>query len=103
MSATGTTVRFGPELRDICGAANIVDDPALLQSKAISGVTPAVAVTPPSPEEVAAVLRLANERGLSVVPAAGFTRQQAGDVPGANRSAVGYSALREVDHYDRPT
>lgn len=100
MSAAGTTVRLGRELRDICGAGNVIDDLALLHDKTISGVTPAVAVSPASPEEVAAVLRLANEHGLSVVPAGGFTQQRAGNVPGAVDLLLDTSALREVDHYD---
>jgi glycolate oxidase FAD binding subunit len=100
VSAVGTSVHVSRELREICGAKNIVDDPALLHTKTISGVTPAVAVTPASPEEVAAVLRLANERGLSVVPAGGFTRQQAGNVPGGIDVLLDTSALRGVEHYD---
>ncbi len=100
MSTTSTTVSLGRELRDICGAGNVVDDPQLLHGKTISGVTPAIAVSPASPEAVAEVLRLANERRLSVVPAGGFTQQRAGKVPGAIDLLLETSALREVEHYD---
>lgn len=100
MSAAGTTVRFNRELRDLCGAANVVDDPALLQDKTVSGVAPSLAVSPSSPDEVAAILRLANEHGLSVVPAGGLTRQRAGNVPGAIDLLLDTSNLREIEHYD---
>jgi glycolate oxidase FAD binding subunit len=100
VSAAGTTVRVGRELRDICGPGNVAEDSADLQRRSVSGVTPGVAVTPASPEEVAAVLRLANEHGLRVVPAGGLTQQQAGNVPGAIDLLLDTSALREVEHYD---
>jgi len=100
VNATRTTVRFSRELRDICGAVNVVDDPALLYGKTISGVTPAIAVSPASPETVAEVLRFASEHGLSVVPAGGFTQQRAGNAPGAIDLLLDTSALREVEHYD---
>jgi glycolate oxidase FAD binding subunit len=96
----GTTIRLGRELRDICGAGNVIDDPALLQGKAISGVVPAVALSPVSPETVAEVLRFANEHGLSVVPAGGFTQQRAGNVPEAIDVLLDTSALRDIEHYD---
>lgn len=100
MNAAGTTVRVGRELRDICGAGSVVEDPAELQSKAVSGVIPAVAVTPASPDQVAAVLRVANEHALSVVPAGGLTQQRAGNAPGSIDLLLDTSALRDVEHYD---
>src|SRR5262249_10166866 len=47
----------------------------------INGVVPGVKVSPATPEETGAVLRLANERGLVVAPAGGLTKQQIGGVP----------------------
>jgi glycolate oxidase FAD binding subunit len=100
VSSTSTPLRYGRELRDICGAGRLIEDPAKLQSKQIGGVVPAVAVIPASAEEVAAVLRLANEYHLSVVPAGGRTRQQAGKIPDPINILLETSALREVEHYD---
>ena len=81
MSSTGTSLRIGRELREICGAGLVIEDPAELQSKQIGGVVPGAAVIPASPGEVAAILRLANEHRLSVVPSGGRTRQRAGKIP----------------------
>ena len=54
-----------------------------------------------SADEVAAVLRFANEHGLSVVPAGGFTQQQTGNLafPGGCAFCKPHR-LTEVEHYD---
>ncbi|MGC2108746.1 MAG: FAD-binding oxidoreductase [Candidatus Korobacteraceae bacterium] len=100
MSAAGTITRFGQELRAICGAEHVVEDPAQLQAGTILGVAPTVAVSPGSAEEIAAVLRLANQHGLSVVPAGGFTQQQTGNVPPQIDVLLRTSRLKAVEHYD---
>ena len=53
-----------------------------------------------SADEVAAVLRFANEHGLSVVPAGGFTQQQTGNLPSQVDVILQTSRLTEVEHYD---
>ncbi len=100
MSSTGTSLRIGRELREICGAGLVIEDPAELQSKQIGGVVPGAAVIPASPGEVAAVLRLANEHRLSVVPSGGRTWQRAGKIPDPIDLLLETSSLREVEHYD---
>ncbi len=57
-------------------------------------------VAPASADEVAAVLRFANEHGLSVVPAGGFTQQQTGNLPSQVDVILQTSRLTEVEHYD---
>src|ERR1039458_7483693 len=76
VSTATTTPRFAPVFRAICGAKYVMEDPAELQAWNVLGVAPAIAVTPASVDEVANILRFANEHGLSVVPAGGFTQQQ---------------------------
>jgi glycolate oxidase FAD binding subunit len=55
---------------------------------------------PGSAEEIVAILRFANEHGLSVVPAGGFTQQQTGNVPPQVDVLLYTSRLTEVEHYD---
>ncbi|MGB8885654.1 MAG: FAD-binding oxidoreductase [Candidatus Korobacteraceae bacterium] len=100
MSTVGATTRFGRELRALCGAEHVIDDPAELHRRLILGVAPGIAVAPASADEIAAVLRFANEHGLSVVPAGGFTRQQGGNLPPQVDVLLYTSRLTEVDHYD---
>ena len=100
MSTAATPVRFTRELREICGAEYVIEDPARLEQAQILGVTPAVAVEPASAEEVAAVLRFANEHGLNVVPAGGFTQQQTGNPPAPIDVLLYTTRLTEVEHYD---
>ncbi|MGA2690054.1 MAG: FAD-binding oxidoreductase [Candidatus Korobacteraceae bacterium] len=100
MSTATTPARFTRELREICGAGYVIEDPAKLEQTQILGVTPAVAVTPASVEEVAAVLFFANVNGLNVVPAGGFTQQQTGNIPNAIDVLLYTSRLTDVEHYD---
>ena len=100
MSTATTATRFAAEFRAICGTQHVTEDPAELQAWNILGVTPALAVTPASAEEVAAVLRFANEHGLSMVPAGGFTQQQTGNLPPQIDVLLFTSGLTEVEHYD---
>src|SRR5208283_1954585 len=53
-----------------------------------------------SADEIVAVLRFANEHGLSVVPAGGFTQQQAGNLPPQVDVLLYTSRLTEMEHYD---
>ncbi len=100
MSSATTPVHFARELREICGAQFVIEDPARLEPTNIHGVVPAVAVEPGSAEEIAAILRFANEHNLTVVPAGGFTQQHSGNTPAAIDVLLHTSRLTEVEHYD---
>ena len=63
MNAAGTTMHVAGEFRAICGAQYVVEDPAELHHRLILGLTPSVEVQPGSADEVAAILRVANEQG----------------------------------------
>ena len=66
----------------------------------INGVIPGVVVTPASPEEVGAVLRLANSRDLVVAPAGGLTKQQIGGVPERIDILLNTSRMNQIEQYD---
>lgn len=66
----------------------------------INGVTPAAEVAPASPEEVGAVLRLANEHGLIVAPAGGLTKQQIGGVPERIDVLLSTRRMDKIEQYD---
>ena len=95
------TLSLSAELRAICGVEHVVDDPAALVSAQIGldRMLPVVAVTPGSADEIAAILRLANDRGLCVVPAGGCTQQAAG-MPPQMEILMYTSRLSQVAHYD---
>jgi len=96
VSTATTPTGFASELRAICGADYVVESPA----ENICGVAPSLAVTPGSADEVAAILRFANEHGLSVVPAGGLTQQYTGNRPAHADVLLCTSRLMEVEHYD---
>jgi glycolate oxidase FAD binding subunit len=91
-AAESTVLR---ELEALCGAEH-----AAAGGEAVDGVAPACTVTPGSEEEVAAVLRLASERGLAVVPAGGGTKLHIGNVPARVDIVLRTSRLTEVEHFD---
>jgi glycolate oxidase FAD binding subunit len=100
VSTLSTTTQLGRDLRAVCGVEYVVEDPAELGANAIHGVVPSASVAPASADEVAAILRLANQRGLTVVPAGGFTQQAGGNRPAQVDVLLTTTRLTEVEHYD---
>ena len=100
MTTTPAIGRFTAELRAICGPEHVVDDPAELQRQEILGVSPRVSVMPGSADEIVAILHFANEHGLNIVPAGGFTQQQTGNPPAQIDVLLSTARLTEVEHYD---
>lgn len=83
------------ELAGVVGAANVFDSTA-----EIEGIKPAVSVAPASAEETAAVLRIANEHGLCVVPAGGMTKQCAGHAIDRIDILLSTARMHQVLYYD---
>ena len=100
MSTATATPRFAPVFRAICGAEHVTEDPVELQAWSVLGVAPALAVTPGSVDEITNILRFADEHGLNVVPAGGFTQQQAGNLPQQVDVLLFTTRLTAVEHYD---
>lgn len=88
------------ELVSIAGEQHVCGDATHLAAFAIDGIVPAAAVSPGSEEEVAAVLRLANQRDWVVVPAGGFTQQTRGAAPERVDVVLRTGRLSKVMHYD---
>src|SRR5689334_14011000 len=95
MSTVTTPVSIDRDLAAIVGEAHI-----RRTAFEINGVVPAAVVSPGSPEEVGAVLRLANERGLVVAPAGGLTKQQIGGVPERIDILLSTRRLDKIEQYD---
>ena len=100
MSTVIATRNKARELATIVGEAHVIDDAAGLAQYAIDGVAPSCLVSPGSPEEAAAVLQLASQQGLVVVPAGGFTRQHTGATPQQIDIVLSTTRLTAVEHYD---
>jgi glycolate oxidase FAD binding subunit len=66
----------------------------------INGVVPVLSVSPASAEEISALLRLANQRGLVVAPAGALTQQQAGGIPERIDVLLRMDRLNRIKHYD---
>jgi len=96
VSTAAVATRVGRELNSICGAEHVTEAPA----ERILGCAPGVAVRPGSAQEIAAILRFANQNNLVVAPAGGLTQQEAGNAPSQIDILLYTSRLTETEHYD---
>jgi glycolate oxidase FAD binding subunit len=85
------------DLAAIVGESHVTTPDPQLE---INGVLPTAVVLPGSAEEIAAILRLANDRGLVVTAAGGFTKQDIGGVPERVDILLRTSRLSGIEHYD---
>jgi len=98
MSSVMSMASADRELASIVGEAHVRRSDA--DSFHINGAVPAVTVYPGSPEEVAAVLKLANARDLVVAPAGGLTKQQIGGVPERVDILLRTTRMNLIEEYD---
>src|SRR5512133_1367487 len=97
MTTAVTSTTLGRDLEALVGAANVIEESA---NFAIDEIVPRAVVTPADTNEVAAVLRYANERKLVVVPAGGMSHQQIGATPERVDIVLRTTRLKTVEHYD---
>jgi len=88
------------DLAAIVGDQHVIEAAANLDAFAIDGVKPAIAVTPGSVDEVAAILSYAYERDLVVVPAGGFVHQEIGRKPHQFDILLRMERFNAIEHYD---
>jgi len=69
------------ELTSIVGGENAVLDPELLQSSAVDGVVPAIALYPENIEQISEIMKAASRAGASVVPRGSGTKRGIGNKP----------------------
>lgn len=100
MSTATLPASLAQELAAICSLEHVEERPAALEKFSIDEVSPRVAVAPGSTEELASVLALASARDLSVVPAGGYTGQQAGRVAERIDILLQTERLNRILHYD---
>jgi len=98
--SVATTTALASALLGIVGDNHVIEAPAQLTPIAVDGVTPAIAVSPGSVEEVAAVLAYANERNLVVAPAGGLVHQEIGRTPQQIDILLRMDRFSAIEHYD---
>jgi glycolate oxidase FAD binding subunit len=99
MASTANS-HLGGDLAALVGAENVCEESAPLTAFAIDGVRPGIWVMPGSAEEIAAVMRLANERKLTATVAGGFSHQSMGNVPESVNILLRMDRLNRVLHFD---
>lgn len=98
--ASTANAHLGRDLSSLIGDEYVCEDAAPLTGFAVDGVRPGCWVMPGSAEETAAILRVANERKLTVVVAGGFTQQSLGNTPQAVDILLRTDRLNRVLHFD---
>ncbi len=107
MSTATTAARLVPDLRAICGAEHVAEPPERMRprfdnpamevfARSLDKPQP-IAVTPASVNEIAAILRLANQHGFSVFPAG---TAEGRPLPFGGDVVLYTTRLRDVEHYD---
>lgn len=100
MVASTATAQLARELAAIAGEANVCEEAGALTGFAIDGVRPGMWVVPGSVDEVAGILRVANEKRASVTVAGGFTKQSMGNAPETVDILLRTERLDRVLHFD---
>ncbi len=95
--ATATSLS---RLREISGAAYVIEDPALLAAYEIDGLRPTAAVAPGSVEELAEIIHFAASERLAIVPCGGRTKLALGMTPSRYDVALSTARLNRVLAYD---
>jgi glycolate oxidase FAD binding subunit len=100
VSAVAAHATIAEQLSRISGPGNVLDDHRRLAEYSIDGVAPTAAVFPTSAKEIADILCFANSESLTVVPAGGFTHQEAGRKPEHIDVLLCTTRLAGIEHYD---
>jgi glycolate oxidase FAD binding subunit len=99
-SATSMQMEIGSRFESLLGAQFVAIDPPTLEQHAIDGKSPGVVVRPECAEQIAAVLRIANEEDWTVAPVGGGTRQHVGRMPERVDIVLCTDRLNQIEAYD---
>jgi glycolate oxidase FAD binding subunit len=83
----------------LLGATAVIPD-ASHEQYAVDDIVPSAVVQPANADEIAAVLRIANEEDWVVVPFGGGTRQRAGGTPPRVDVVLSTARLNKIEIYD---
>ena len=99
MNTGSAIISIESEIAAIVGREYLRESASVLARHAIDGVVPEYVVEPGTEEEVAALVRLANERNLTVYPEGGRTGQ-IGRTPPRVDIVLATTRLNAIEHYD---
>ncbi|HVH89473.1 MAG TPA: FAD-binding oxidoreductase [Terriglobales bacterium] len=91
---------IGARFERLLGAQLALSDRPTLERYAIESVPPAIVLRLENVEQIAAVLRIANEENWSVVPFGGGTRQHVGRTPEAVDLVLAMDRMNEIENYE---
>jgi len=87
-------------LAAILGESQVVSEPAACAAWAVGGKVPKYGVEPPTAECVAAVLKIAADHDLAVIPRGNGTQLDLGSTPSRYDLSVSLRKLNRVRHYE---
>ena len=84
----------------VLGSNFVISDPNALERYAIDGFPPQTVLKPENAEQIAAILRVANEENWTVIPYGGGTRQHVGRLPERVDAVLSTERLNHIQTYD---
>jgi len=91
---------IGSHFELLLGSQAVASDSPTLERHAVDGVSPNLVLMPENAEQIAAILRLANERNQPIVPFGGGTRQHLGRIPETVGIVVSTERIKKIEAYD---
>lgn len=97
-----TIETFSSEIEHTIPGLHIISDPVALHEYAIDGLQPHLVVTPGSAQEIANVIRLANQHGLTTLARGGGSRMHLGAIPEPFDILIETSKLTRLLEHEAP-
>ncbi len=93
---------FIGEVQQNIPGIQVTNDPVALRDYAVDGLLPRLVVTPGSAEEIAGVIALANQHGMTVLARGGGSRMHLGSIPGPFDVLVETGKLTRLLEHEAP-
>jgi len=97
---TLATASVASRLAEICGASNVISDPAQLVAYGIGGNVPSATVKPGSREEISEIVTFAAAEKLAIVPCGARSKLAMGAPPSRYDVALDTTRLDHIGAYD---
>ncbi len=93
---------FIREVQQHISGEQITHDPAALRTYAVDGLLPRLVVTPGNAQEIASILQLANQHGLSTLARGGGSRMYVGAIPEPFDVLIETGQLTQLREHEAP-
>ncbi|MGH2507059.1 MAG: FAD-binding oxidoreductase [Ktedonobacteraceae bacterium] len=93
---------FSSQIQQSVPGIQVINDPVALHSYAVDGLLPRLVVTPGSAQEIASVIQLTNQHGLTTLARGGGSRMHLGAIPEPFDVMIETSKLTRLLEHEAP-